>query len=125
MNEYPEFERLKADARALASADALAEPHVLTPEQRAEWETWLSERPAAVRAIAERFPPFRRYWLDPPGQVVTIYSYDETEAEGVLLKVNVDPEWNPHVLFGRTVFGIPPTDLRELAPQAPERSEAS
>ncbi len=39
-------------------------------EQRASWAEWLAERPLEVRKLAKRFPPWKLYRLDPPGQRV-------------------------------------------------------
>jgi hypothetical protein len=92
----------------------------VTPEQTAAWNQWLAERPAHVRAVAERWPATRLYWLDPPGQVVAIHSYDEEMDGRVTLKVdvtmenNVDADGTPRVFFDRRVFGILPSDLHEL-----------
>ena len=83
-----------------------------TKRNRAAWEAWVAERPASVRALCRRFPPNRHYWLDPPGQVVSVLSYNEAGT----LTVLVDPADNPHrlMLFARQVFGIRPEDLHEL-----------
>ena len=78
----------------------------MTPEERqAAWEEWVAGRPEPVQVLCRRFPPFRQYWLDPPGQVVRVYSYSE---DGTLTVDVLD------VLFPRRVFGIAPEDLHEL-----------
>ena len=72
------------------------------------WAEWVKDRPSGVRVLCERFKADRLYWLDPPGQVVTIYSY----CEDGTLTVIVDAERNHgRVLFSRRVFGIKPEDL--------------
>ncbi len=77
-------------------------------EQQAAWETWVLERPPLVADLARRFPPNVLFWLDPPGQRVTIVSYNE----GGTLTVNVTGQFNL-VTFDRQVFGIKPEDLTE------------
>ena len=108
---YPEFEFLKAKARRDAAAE---KPIMLTPEQQASWDEWVTGRPPAVAEVCRRFPGWRKFWLDPPGQVVRIYSYHEIRGGGVSMTVLVLHEDNPHVVFERTVFGITPNDLHEL-----------
>ena len=83
-----------------------------TQAMRAEWEAWLGSRPPAVHVLGRRFPPNRLYWLDPPGQVVSVLSYNEAGT----LTVLVEPEDNPDrlMLVALRVFGIPPEDLHEL-----------
>ena len=85
---------------------------------RAEWERWVGARPAPVQALCRRFPPNRLYWLDPPGQVVSVLAYGEAGT----LTVLVDPADNPDrlMLLGLRVFGIPPEDLHELDDAPPE-----
>ncbi|MEK7112456.1 MAG: hypothetical protein AAB875_03950 [Patescibacteria group bacterium] len=83
-----------------------------TKRQRAAWEVWVAKRPPSVRGLCRRFPPNRHYWLDPPGQVVSVLSYNEART----LTVLVDPADNPDLLMlmARRVFGVPPEDLHEL-----------
>ena len=78
-----------------------------------EWDAWVATRPAVIQDLCRRFPPSRVFWLDPPGQVVRVWSYQE---DGTLTVV-VDPVENPHLpmmLIGRSVFGVPLVDLHEM-----------
>ena len=92
-----------------------------TPAMRAEWERWVAARPAPVQALCRRFPPNRQYWLNPPGQVVSVLAFNESGT----LTVLVEPEDNPHalMLLAQRVFGIPPEDLHELD-DAPQEARA-
>jgi hypothetical protein len=84
-----------------------------TAEQEAGWAAWVASRPPVVRAVAERFFPWKLYRLKSSGHRVTIHSFDEPEGETpVTLKVIVSGEFNL-VAFERTVFGIAPDDLEE------------
>ena len=79
-------------------------------EPHAAWEEWVAGRPEQVQVLCRKFPPFRQYWLNPPGQVVSIYSYSENGT----LTVNAIAEDNPSLIFSRRVFGIRPDDPHEL-----------
>lgn len=89
-----------------------------TPEERAEFEAWLAERPPAVRAVAERLVPWELYRLKTTDQRVTLHSYDEPllkdgspDPDGkVTVKVIVGGKYN-FVTMERLVFGIDPDDL--------------
>lgn len=85
-----------------------------TPEQKALWENWKRSRPAVIRDLAERFPPNVLFRLKSTNQRCTIASYSEDGT----MRVNITGEYN-RVLFGRTVFGIDPTDLEECDLPAP------
>lgn len=82
-----------------------------TAAQQREWAAWVATRPPSVQALCRQFPCDRKYWLDPPGQVVSIHSYGENSTVTVL----VEPEDNPLMLGGaRRVFGIPADHLHAL-----------
>lgn len=86
----------------------------MTDEERQRaWQEWVEERPAAVREVAERFPPFQPYRLRETGQIVRVVSFDEEESGAVSLTVSISPEDNPSraMLFARAVFGIKPESL--------------
>jgi hypothetical protein len=86
-----------------------------TDEQRRAHVAWVSQRPARVRDLIQKygFEPWKLYRLKSSNQRVTIYSYQEPkDGSPVTLKVNVSGEFNL-VAFERTVFGIPPDDLEE------------
>lgn len=74
----------------------------------AGWERWVSTRPPVVQDLCRRYPPDRLYLLKPPGQRVTLVSYNENGT----VTVNVSAQWNC-VVFEREVFGIDPNDLEE------------
>lgn len=80
----------------------------VTPEQEAEWKTWVADRPPDVRDVAERFDPWSLYRMKSTGQRVTIRSF--REGPPVTLTVNILSDFNL-VLFERQVFGIEPNDL--------------
>jgi hypothetical protein len=79
-----------------------------TSEQEEGWKEWVSERPAAVRAVAERFDPWSLYRLKSSGHRVSVYSF--SEGPPVTLTVAVLADFNA-VMFERQVFGILPDDL--------------
>lgn len=72
------------------------------------WEEWVSTRPPVVQGLCRKYPPDRLYFLKPPGQRVTIVSYNENGT----VTVNVSAQWNC-LVFEREVFGIDPNDLEE------------
>lgn len=86
----------------------MARFHTPTAEEEKSWQDWVSERPAAVREIAERIDPWTLYRLKPGGQRVTVQSI----CEDGTLTVNVLAEFNA-VTFERSVFGISRDDLEE------------
>lgn len=88
-----------------------------TPEQETSWKQWVQERPAAVRAVAERFDPWSLYRMKSTGHRVTIYSYSDSEP--VTLTVNVTGDYN-RVLHERRVFGIDPDDLEPCDLPSPD-----
>lgn len=81
-----------------------------TPEQEAGYREWVAGRPAAVRAVAERFEPWSLYRMKKTGQRVTVQSFGEAEDGRVTLTVFVSAEYNL-TLFERGVFGVDPDDL--------------
>lgn len=81
-----------------------------TQEQRDGWEAWVNERPPAVKAVAERFQPWKLYRLGSTGHRVYIYSIGE--GDEITLTVVVSGEYN-FVTFERRVFGIYPDELVE------------
>src|ERR1700677_782676 len=86
-----------------------------TPEQEQDWDTWVSERPAAVRETLQRYDlkPWKLYRLKSSGHRVTLYCVDE-HADGSAPTLKVDVSGRFDVLaFDRRVFGISPDDLVE------------
>jgi len=83
-----------------------------TEEQQKNWAQWVAERPDNVRAVAERFLPWKLYRMRSTGHRVTVYSLGEHPDGTVTLTVNVTGEFNL-LSFERRVFGISPDDLEE------------
>lgn len=85
-----------------------------TDNDRAGWAEWVAQRPEKVRAVAERFEPWKLYRLKSSSHRVTLVSFDQPkdESQPVTLKVHVSGDFN-RVAFERTVFGILPEDLEE------------
>ena len=77
-----------------------------TAKEEAEWKEWVASRPAAVRAIAERFDPWTLYRMKSSGFRVTVRSFSEDGT----LTVDVSGDYN-HVLYEHSAFGIDPNDL--------------
>jgi len=87
-----------------------------TPEQRAEWDAWLAERPACVRAVAEKLSPWTLYRLRSSGHRVRVFCFSEHDDDTVTVRVLVEHRWNPEgLLFERQVFGVDPSNLEECA----------
>ena len=87
-----------------------------TSKQERTWAKWVKSRPPAVRAMAERLPPWELYRMKSTGQRVTVYSF----SEGGTVTALVSGQFNA-VLFETSVFGIDPNDLEPCdLPQAGE-----
>ena len=67
---------------------------------------WCKKRPAGVRELAERFPPWELFRIKSTGQRCTVAAVSENGT----VRVDVTGEFN-QVLFDRSVFGISPDDL--------------
>lgn len=89
-----------------------------TQADRRAWKKWLKGRPSHVRAVAERFEPWKLYRMKSTGQRVTVYSFGEGEDKTVTLTVTITGEFNL-IHFARNVFGIDPNDLEECDLPAP------
>ncbi len=92
----------------------------LTAEEEKDWAAWLAERPACIREVAAKYPPWELYMLKSSGHRVVIASYGEPpsgRASDVTFTVLVGGEYN-FVAFERNVFGITQSDLEPcgLAP---------
>ena len=99
----------------------MARVHDPTPEQRAAWDQWVRERPAAIRELIAKykFDPWTLYRLKTSGHRVTLASFDEPiDGSPPTLRVNVSGEFNA-VAFERSVFGIKAEDLEECDLPAP------
>ena len=84
-----------------------------TGQQLVEWQEWLAERPPNVRAVAERLPPWRKYWLTTTGQHARVVSYEEDDAGDVTVSIHVWRDWHP---VEWNVFGVDPESLAEGDP---------
>ncbi len=91
-------------------------PDSWTQSQIDGYQEWIDSRPPRVRKVAEKLAPWQLYRLKSSGHTVSLHSYDEPEDESqpVTLKVTVLRQYNPDVLFDRTVFGIAPEDLEPI-----------
>lgn len=83
-------------------------PEPQTPQQEAEWQAWLAERPEKVREVAEAYPPWGDYFMPKTEQNAVIQHYDEHEDGSVTLFIVVWRDWLP---LPHGVFGVPPEDL--------------
>lgn len=88
-----------------------------TPEQIAQWNEWVAERPPAIREVAAKFPPWGLYRLKSSGHRVTVYSFQNSDP--VTMTVLVLAEYNL-VDFERGVFGIPSDDLEPCELPGPD-----
>lgn len=80
-------------------------------EQRAAWDAWLADRPAHVRAVAERFDPWTMYRHAVTGQRCQVIGFHESDGE---IPVTVYAYCEHAVLgpiTGRNVFGIDPANV--------------
>lgn len=91
----------------------MANTYAPTGSQIKAWNKWLRDRPAKVRLVAEKFPPWKLFRIASTGQRVTVYSVNEAkDSDDVTLTVSVLAKYNL-VQFERNVFGISPDDLVE------------
>jgi hypothetical protein len=90
------------------------------PEEFQDWKSWLGDRPAGVRAVAEKLPPWKLYRSRTTGRRVTVISYDEDVGGSMTLRVRVGGEYNL-VVAEREVFGVASDDLKEC--DLPDPSE--
>lgn len=74
----------------------------------AEWQQWISERPAIIQDMAGRIRPDTLYQLKQTGQRV----YPKSFSEGGTVTVIVPGEFNL-LPFDIEVFGLSPDDLEE------------
>jgi hypothetical protein len=80
-----------------------------TDEVRALWQEWLDERPADVRAVAERFNPWTMYRLTTTGQRCQVIGFHETD-DGPTVYIYAEHE-TLGPMTGVNVFGINPDDV--------------
>ncbi len=89
-------------------------------KQEAGWRRWVKSRPAAVRAIAERFDPWSLYRIKPNGERVYLVSINENGT----LTVGISGRFNA-VVMERNVFGIDPDDLEPCDLPGPDEMTGS
>ncbi len=89
------------------------------PAEVEAWNTWVAMRPPAVRAIAERFFPWKLYRLGTSGRRGLIVAFDESAAGVVTVRVAITGQYN-RVAFERMVFGIAPEEIIECDLPGPE-----
>lgn len=88
-----------------------------TPDKVELWHDWLAERPPAVRAIAERFPPWKLFRLETTGQCVVVRSVSEDGTVTVKVSARFNEASSMLDVFmpERQVFGIDPSTLAAWA----------
>ncbi len=84
-----------------------------------EWLTsgeWFKTRPKEIQELILQYPPWYLYGLTSGQQVVVLNGYTESnEKHGLALSVHVVEEYNsPLGHEERTVFGVPPEDLKPI-----------
>lgn len=87
----------------------MSEPRfVPNEEQLRDWQEWLDQRPPAIKAVAERLPPWEKLVLKTTGQLAQVTAYDEHDDGHVSVKITVWRTWLP---LAHGVFGVNPDDL--------------
>jgi hypothetical protein len=88
--------------------------------EKARWAQFIAERPANVRAIAQRFNPWTMYRLTSTGQRCMVIGFHELEEpsekhpEGVSIYLYVEqPHTLPPEMTAKRVFGV---RWREVVP---------
>lgn len=89
-------------------------------EQEAGYVAWCQSRPEAIRAVAERFRPWRIYRLKETGQFVRARSFCEPEKAGQSVTMTIAVLACVENLggFEYGVFGVSPDSLEQV--EAPE-----
>ena len=85
-------------------------------KMKKEFDEWLRDRPAVIKELAEKLPPWNRYQLKTTGQHCHLYSYSEDGT----VTITVDGH-DSEILDAMNsampinVFGISSDDLEVLA----------
>jgi hypothetical protein len=79
-------------------------------EKQAAWADWVSQRPPHVRAVAERFFPWKCYRLKDTRGHYVVLSFSENDEGRVTLRLAHGLDSS---LPGVQVFGIDPADVAE------------
>jgi hypothetical protein len=77
-------------------------------EQLAAWSEWVAERPASVRALCEKFPPWHYYDMPKTKQIAVVESYSE---DGTMRVTIVGDRISIPTMVPFGVFGVLPEDL--------------
>jgi hypothetical protein len=80
-----------------------------------DFDEWKKDRPQVVVDLADKYPPWKLFRMKGSGHRCVPFSYNENGT----LSVIVDGRFN-RVLFGRTVFGVPPDELEECDLPGPD-----
>lgn len=80
-----------------------------------ESQAWIAERPARIRDMITRNPPYILYRYKPTNHRCFIIGY----CEDGKVRIAITGEYNA-IAFGRTVFGVDPGDLEECDFPAPD-----
>lgn len=85
-------------------------PEISAPnkDQLAEWNEWVTGRPAKVRKVCDRLPPWNYYEISKTGQIVTVEAYAEDGTVRVLI---VGDRISVPSIMPFEVFGVNPDDL--------------
>jgi len=86
-----------------------------TPEQKAEFERWVAERPPDVQEMVKSHPPNLLYRNTVTNQRVCIVSYSEDGT----VTVAVTGKFN-RCMYERNVFGVPLNELEECDLPGPD-----
>ena len=77
-------------------------------ECKAEFDSWLADRPQCIKDLAIKYPPWILYRMKSTNQRVNVVGYNESGT----VTVNVSGKFN-FVVMERSVFGVSPDDLEE------------
>jgi hypothetical protein len=76
---------------------------------------WLKTRPAIIRKVASKLPPWNLYKMKDTGQHCRLYSYSEDGTVTVTIVGHENAFQNEIAqMFAHNVFGVSPTDLEVI-----------
>lgn len=79
-----------------------------TAEELAAWNEFVASRPAAVRTLCEKLPPWHYYDMPETGQIVTVEAYNE---DGTVRVTVVGDRISIPAILSFEVFGVMPDGL--------------